>query len=139
MAYRGTNMTQGEIAERFNLSLGTVVEILKQDLEKHERARLKARRYSASKVGGKNPALGKTPPNFKGECDDGYGYLTKILRGKRHFVHRIVAAEMLGIRVEDLPSDLHVHHINGVTTDNSRDNLAIATSRGHRKIHKLMS
>lgn len=103
-----------------------------------ERDMLKRLRYSRSKQGGKNPMTGKTGRahhNFKGECDDGYGYLTCLHNGKRVFVHRLVVAQSLGLEPGDLPSSIVVHHIDGDPKNNEMHNLALCTNTGHRAIH----
>ena len=80
--------------------------------------------------------FGKSGPlhhNWIGLVDDGYGYLTCLKDGKRQFVHRIVMAEALG--VQELPEVLDIHHIDGNPKNNSMDNLALVTHKGHRQIH----
>ncbi|WP_157838165.1 HNH endonuclease signature motif containing protein [Sphingobium indicum] len=136
MAYRGSSHTLTQIASRNQVTIGTALQIVKEDIPADERRTLKSIRYAASKMGQNNPASGKHPPNHKGQCSDGRGYLTEVVRGKRYFVHRIIMAKMIGIEIENLPDDLHVHHIDGDKLNNHPDNLALVTSRGHRRIHK---
>ena len=124
-----------QIRDEIAITLGTITYIINREIPDVQRKRIKRRNYSRSKIGVRNPMLGKIPNNYKGPCGDGYGYLTRLVSGKRYFVHRIVFAEMIGISVEDLPSSLHVHHINGVKTDNRPDNLALITNAGHSLLH----
>jgi hypothetical protein len=124
------------LAREFSVTVATVVEVLRRDIPKEELRRLKALKYSESKLGDKNPATGKRPSNYRGECSDGRGYLTRVVNGERHFVHRVVMAEMLGMPVTALPSSLDVHHIDENKTNNSPDNLALVTRAGHAEIHE---
>ncbi len=134
--YRESLLTMEQVAARFRITHHTVCAILKQELSPNELKRLKAVKYSESKTGDKNPQHCKRPPNFKGQCHDGHGYLTEIFHGKRYFVHQIVFADVLGISVENFPESVVVHHIDGDKTNNHLDNLALTTNRGHIAIHQ---
>jgi len=132
------NLTTKQIAERLKTRDANVSAALRQNLAPEEYAALKSLKYSASKVGDKNPMKGKTReqhPNWKGECEDGRGYLTSLWNGKRHFVHHIVMMKALGVLA--LPTGMVVHHINDDTSDNRLDNLALLTRGGHRRVHFL--
>lgn len=127
-----------EIAKRLNTSYHNVQAILSRYLDPAEFTALKTLRYSASKVGSKNPMFQKTGEahhNWKGECDDGYGYLTILWNGKRRFVHSVVMMEALG--VTELPKGMVVHHIDGDRKNNNINNLALVTDSGHKMIHYL--
>lgn len=50
-----------------------------------------------------------------------------------NFTHRTVAAKKLGGSI--FPGN-HVHHINGVKTDNRPSNLTVVSAAVHRAIHK---
>lgn len=135
--YRDTSrlLTTTQIAAELDTTYQTISHALKSMPEVERRA-LAALRYSASKEGEKNPMTGKTLEqhhNWKGECKDGHGYLTIMTETGRKFVHRIVAANMLGIA--ELPENLEPHHIDGDKENNHPDNLAIATHKGHKTIH----
>lgn len=113
--YQESSKTMQQIAAELGVGHHTVCAILKEELLPEEFARLKAERYSESKLGHKNPMCGKVPSNFRGTCEDGRGYLTRVVRGKRYFDHRVVMAETkLGVPVEHLSSQLVVHHIDGI-------------------------
>lgn len=137
--YRSKAMlTSQQVADRLGTSISNVLHVLKTQMPVAERKALGALRYSASKSGTKNPHWGKRgeeAPRWKGDCDDGKGYLTRLWRGKRHFVHHIVMLEHLGLK--SLPEGMDVHHIDGVPKNNSLDNLALVTKRGHKAIHFL--
>jgi hypothetical protein len=49
-----------------------------------------------------------------------------------HPEHRVVASRMLG---RPLRRDEHVHHINGIKTDNRPENLQVMSQQAHRKLH----
>ena len=130
--------TLEETAKRVSTTFHNVHFVVRNHLSEEKAKAEKALRYSRSKMGAANPMKGKTGkqhPNWKGECGDGYGYLTCLVDGKRVFVHRVVFAEMMGISIEKLPPALAVHHINGDRKDNRPDNLALTTKAGHQHIH----
>lgn len=127
-----------EVAKRLGTRVQNISHVLKHNMPPAELKALQRLRYSASKQGSKNPMKGKTREqhhNWKGECEDGYGYLTCLHNGKRQFVHRVVMAKVLG--VEELPAHLDVHHIDSDPKNNTLDNLALVTRKGHSTIHFL--
>jgi len=133
-------LSMAAIARRLETTYHNVRHVVKVQIPEDERRALKAIRYSQSKTGDKNPMKGKTGEqhhNWKGLCADGYGYLTCLYLGRRRLVHRVVAAQMLGIR--ELPRRFAVHHIDGDKTNNAEENLAIVTNAGHRQLHYLQS
>lgn len=133
--YRETTKTQMEVARELGISHSTINEILKHNLTAEELRTLKAKRYRESKTGAKNPVLGKRPPNYIGDFDDGKGYKKRYVGEVQQFVHRVVVADAIGIDVGDLPSSLHVHHIDGNKHNNDINNLALVTPAAHKKFH----
>lgn len=131
--------TLSDVAAEMGTSYQNVRRALELALPEAERKALTALRLSAGKMGPKNPMFGKALEqhhNWKGDCDDGYGYLTRVWSdGKRHFVHHIVMMEHLGIN--QIPRGMEVHHIDSNPKNNSLDNLALVTKRGHKNIHFL--
>lgn len=127
-----------DIAKTLETTAHNVQAVVRLCLPEAERKALAAVRYSVSKEGERNPMHGKTREahhNWIGECEDGRGYLTCLWNEKRHFVHRVVMMESLGLTT--LPEEMDVHHIDGNPKNNSLDNLALVTVRGHRAIHCL--
>jgi len=49
------------------------------------------------------------------------------------FTHRTVAAKKIGGSIR---SGNHVHHINGIKTDNRPSNLKVLSASAHRALHK---
>ena len=137
-AYRKPDLLKlQEIAAQLGTTFHNVSHVIRKHMPEAERRALAALRYSDSKHGSKNPMWGKTGEqhhNWIGECEDGYGYLTCLHEGKRHFVHRIVMAQALGLK-SLLPETWAVHHIDGDTKNNKIDNLALVTHAGHKAIH----
>jgi hypothetical protein len=126
------------IAKALGTSHGTISHVLRHYMPEAERKALAKLRYSASKMGDKNPMKGKCGEahhNWVGLCEDGKGYLTCMHKGKRQLVHRIVMAQALGLM--ELPEGFEVHHIDGNTRSNELDNLALVTPIGHKTIHFL--
>lgn len=118
-------------------NVGYVIQTYMLESEKKALAKV---RYSASKTGPKNPMQGKTGEthhNWKGECPDGYGYMTLLQGDERRFVHRIVMAQALGLA--ELPEIFDVHHIDEDTSNNDLDNLALVTRAAHKAIHFLQA
>jgi hypothetical protein len=63
---------------------------------------------------------------------DPQGYVSMWHRGRQTREHRVVAEQMLG---RPLQSDEHVHHRNGVKTDNRPENLEVVSNRQHQLEH----
>ena len=126
-----------DIATALGTTYHNVRHVVLTNLPPEEYRAEKALRYSRSKVGSLNPMNGRNGslhPCYKGSVPDHKGYLTEPNgRGGRVFQHRLVMAQAIG--VEKLPSHLEVHHIDGNPLNNSLDNLALVTSKGHSALH----
>lgn len=64
------------------------------------------------------------------------GYAVVHIDGKNIGVHRLVAETWLN-NGKPLTSNLHVHHVNGIKTDNRVMNLRIVTPKKHRQLHQI--
>lgn len=137
--YRSTSApTLQTIADQLGTTIQTACWILVNRMPSAEHKALSKLRYSRSKMGKKNPQFGKTGeqhPRWVGLVDDGYGYQTCLVKGKRVFVHRHMMARALGLKT--LPRMFDVHHINDARKDNRLDNFALTTKVGHVAIHSL--
>mgnify|MGYP000500448833 CR=1 FL=1 len=136
--WKEPHLTKAQMAARLNTTEHNVRKVLRDSIPSEALKKQKALVYSLSKTGDKNPMKSirwEDHPMYRGECSDGKGYLTKIKNGKRSFHHRLVMAEALGL--EKLPPNMDVHHIDGDKTNNSLDNLALCTKKGHHTIHSL--
>lgn len=133
-------LTMEQIAEELSTGVHNVGAVIRKCLPPAERKALAAVRYSHSKTGANNPHFGKRgpeTPNWVGDCEDGYGYLTRMWHGKRTFVHQIVIMEHLGLK--SLPDGMAVHHIDSNPKNNELSNLALVTNGGHKTIHYLQA
>ena len=128
-----------EIADRLGVKdKQTVLAAIKRNLSPEQFKEEKSLRYRRDKLGELNPMSGRNGilhPNWKGDCEDGKGYLTRIVDGERYLVHRIVMAELIGIHVKDLPPELDVHHIDKDGRNNDPKNLALVTKAAHKQLH----
>lgn len=132
------NYSTPQIAKMLNTRSANITESLRRHMPEAEYAALKSLKYSASKLGSKNPMFGKhgtAHHNWKGACEDGRGYLTILWGGKRRFLHQVVMMKALGVKA--LPDGMAVHHIDEDPKNNALDNLALVTRAGHQRIHFL--
>ena len=126
-----------EIAQETGSTGHNVLGILHANVSKERYIAERSLRWSKKQLGSKGNMWGRTGdkhPNWKGDCSDQKGHLTRKVDGKRQFVHRLVMLEVLGLK--QLPRGWHVHHINGDGEDNRLDNLVLCTIAGHRAPHK---
>ncbi len=61
-------------------------------------------------------------------CIDGWGYRVVYIQGKRIREHRYIMEQMLGRSLQPIE---HVHHKNGIRTDNRPENLQLLTLVEH--------
>lgn len=125
------------IAESLGTTEHNVMGILRENVPRERMRAENSLRISRRQLGEKGSNWGKRGslhPNWKGECSDNKGHMTLKVGGKRQFVHRLVMAKALGMKI--LPDGWHVHHIDGNGENNSLDNLVLCTNSGHRKLHK---
>ena len=131
--YQGLMHSMSEIAKMFGITHATVSAIIHEEFTPEERKRMRGANRSRSKMGNANPMFGKKTAaerilrHGRAAVWNGRGYT---------FEHRLIAAKELGL--ENLPAHLEVHHIDGDKSNNHPDNLAIATKRGHRYLHKQL-
>lgn len=131
--YRTLMYTIAEIAAQFHITPPTASAIIHMEVPAEERARIRGANHSRRKMAEANPMFGKKTAaerilrNGRAAVWNGNGYT---------FEHRLIAAKELGL--ENLPAHLEVHHIDGDKSNNHPDNLAIATKRGHRYLHKQL-
>jgi hypothetical protein len=127
-----------DIAKLLNTTEHNIQAVIKNNMSPEEHKLQKTVRYSQGKMGDKNPMKGKTGEqhhNYIGDCSDHKGYFTRLYKGKRIFTHHAVILEALGI--DKIPDQFVVHHIDDDPSNNSLDNLALCTRKGHMTIHSL--
>lgn len=133
-----------ELAQEFSIGYHTAAEMVRQTLTKEHLAHEQRLRYSRSKTGEKNPMKGKTGDqhhNYKGLVGDSKGYLMVLKPtwftsrpGSKHvFLHHVIFCQASGIT--GIPKGFTIHHIDGDKKNNSIDNLALVTMKGHARIH----
>ncbi len=129
--YRSQVITMEEVAAKLGTTLHNVGAVLKARLSPAEYKRLKSAAYSRSRVGAKNPNYGiqsavkRVLHSGRMATWNGDGYT---------FEHRSAMATALGLK--ELPEGWHVHHIDGDKTNDTLDNLALVTPKGHQALHK---
>ena len=144
--YENTNMTIHEIRDDVSLRSATIYQILTKFYSEKYRSDRKRRMYRNSKLGEKNPMLGKSGeqhPRYKGLVEDGNGYLMCVKpdwytgrAGSHHvFYHSVVMCEALGIT--EIPKGFVVHHIDRNKKNNDISNLALISVSGHSKLHSI--
>lgn len=144
--YETTELTLEEIGKKLALTYAQVQHYVSTNYSNEYRKSRKSKSYRNSKLGIKNPMLGKTGHlhhNYIGEVSDGKGYIMCLKpdwytgrRGCKHvFKHHIVMCELLGIT--EIPKGFNVHHIDHNPLNNNINNLALLTSEAHTRIHQL--
>jgi len=58
--------------------------------------------------------------------------------GKYVLLYRKVFADKLGIKPEDIPEDMDVHHIDGDRMNNDIDNLMLCTRKAHDNLELML-
>jgi hypothetical protein len=132
MTYKQELVTVAEVAERFGINPVTARAMIRAYIPDEVFTMLKGTRYKQSKLGEKNPQYGR---RWASDCEDGRGYLTRLLDGTRYYVHHIVMAEYLGLHPSQLPDSVNIHHIDENPKNNDISNLCLATQVGHQAIH----
>ncbi len=122
--------TMTQIGEEFGVTYHTVSAALREGLPEDQIRKRSAANKSRAKAGTANPMFGLK--QSKGPIRRGT-YLGQW-NGETHvLLHRQVFLQALGL--EEFPRGLQVHHIDGDKTNNTLDNLALVTARGHAQIH----
>ena len=125
--YIEENKSTNAIAEILNVSSQTIVRKL---IEKGTKIRSTSEAQKIAYSSGRFPRLNNGHgPNWKGGRKIRMGYV-EIFMGKNCYVkeHRLVMEKCLGRK---LKSTEIVHHLNGIKTDNRRENLTIVTRATH--------
>jgi hypothetical protein len=141
-----TDTSIADIASELGWPLSVLREHYELCYTSEFRAARKTRCYRQSKLGDKNPMLGKRGdrhPCYIGEVSDGKGYLMIIKpdwytgrKGCKHvFVHHIVMCQALGLT--EIPRGMIVHHIDHNPTNNNLSNLQMMTPSAHSRLHSL--
>lgn len=144
--YDQTYMTIQQIADELGLSFGYVFQYIKDNYDVETRNERKRECYRRSKLGDKNPMLGKKREahhNYKGVVSDGKGYLMVLKpnwytgrKGCKHvFLHHVVMCEALGLT--EIPRGMCVHHIDHNPLNNDLSNLQMLSVSAHNRLHQL--
>ena len=123
--------TMAEVARQTGQTHATVSAIVRETVDPKLLRILKVGNYSKSKTGAKNPMYGARR-QVEAILKDGYRYLWT---GDNTYApeHRLVLMKALGLQT--WPEGWEIHHIDSNKTNNSLDNLAIVTRRGHQLLH----
>lgn len=122
--YHEKELSQVEIAERFDVSRSTVCRWMREkNIE--SRSKKEAQR------------LRRGPPSI-GKDSEGYEIFQHHIGDEiyefKH--HRLIAVAEYGF---DDVAEKHVHHVSGVEWDNRPGNLELVTNEEHRKFHRKTS
>lgn len=141
-----TELTMAEMGNAIGYSPKMVWSRLHTWFTKEEITNRKRKCYSNSKLGDKNPMLGKTAeksPSYKGRISDCKGYLlilkprwyTGRPKSNHIFFHHMVMCEALSIT--EIPKGFVVHHIDKNPLNNDISNLLLMSNSAHMKLHAL--
>ena len=122
--------TMTQIGEELGVTYHTISAALRRGLTAEQIRKRSAANKSRAKTGKANPMFGlrqsKGPIRrgaYRGEWD-----------GQTHvLLHRQAFLRVLGLST--LPRGLQAHHIDGDKTNNTLDNLALVTPKGHSQLH----
>lgn len=142
--FETTEMTYQEIADEMLRNIATIFKWVHNNYTKEEIKNRKSNCYRLSKLGEKNPMLGKYKEehhNYKGECISGNGYVIILKpdwyssrkKAKHVFKHHVVVCEHLGLTC--IPKGWNVHHCDGNKLNNNFSNLVLLTLAAHTKLH----
>ena len=145
--YEETDLTLQAIADELGFSFKQVFTYVQKYYTKEIRDQRKKKSYSNSKLGAKNPMLGKTGTahhTYKGVVGDSKGYLLVLKpewytgrKGSRHvFQHHVVVCEAMGLTA--IPKGWVVHHVDKNPHNNRFDNLVLLTMSDHCRLHRLL-
>lgn len=140
--FETTDLTQDEIGEKVGVTRKVIWRMLTRMFSPEEMKERKRKVYRKSKLGDRNPATGKHPGNYIGECSDGKGYTLvpkpKWYTGRKGtlhiFKHHLVICEKLGLT--EIPRGMIVHHIDENPSNNDISNLILLTASAHIKLHQ---
>jgi hypothetical protein len=110
----------------------TVGRIVRETVPPETLKILKVANYSKSKMGEKNPRFG-VRTQVEIILHNGYHYLWQGEDKQYVQQHRLILMDAL--KLKEWPENWEVHHIDGIKTNNSLDNLAIVTKIGHQLLH----
>lgn len=144
--YANTNQPMDSICKELKLKNYIVQDIIRAEFSEQYINDRKSRLYRLSKLGDKNPMLGKyreEHPNWKGIIDDGNGYqmvkkpdwYTGRKSSSYVFYHSVVFCEYTGMT--QIPKGFVIHHIDRNPKNNDINNLAMMTTSGHSKLHSI--
>ncbi|QHJ85749.1 MAG: HNH nuclease [Bacteriophage sp.] len=142
--YENTELTIQQIANQIGSTYKRVYTFVKKNYSSEYRKKRKSISYRNSKLGDKNPMIGKTLEqhhNYKGVVSDNKGYLMVVKpdwytgrkRSKHIFQHHEVVCRNLGIT--EVPKGWNVHHCDINPLNNSFDNLVLLTMQDHMRLH----
>ena len=142
-----TTLTLEEIQAQVGCGMRTVRNVWASYPAAFRKAR-KAGCYRRSKLGDKNPMLGKHSTehhNYIGVVSDGKGYLMALKpdwytgrNGSKHvFVHQLVVCKALGITA--MPAGWVVHHCDENPHNNDFSNLVLMLNADHRRLHSALA
>ena len=91
----------------------------------------KTKKYCSIKCAALGRSLRALPLGTKKFGSEGY-WLVKVSARKWDYEHRVLAEQELGRK---LRRDELVHHVNGIPSDNRKENRAVMTNSEHQRVH----
>jgi hypothetical protein len=146
--YEQTELTIHNIAKQVDQPFNRVYKYICRNYSSEYRKTRKSTCYRNSKLGDKNPMLGKFAAkhhSFIGDVGDGYGYLQHIKpewytgrKGSKHvFTHHLVVCEALGLT--QITKGWVVHHCDFNPHNNDFSNLVLLSIGDHSRLHRYLA